>query len=314
MQEASYYEKLPDNYVRCLLCPHHCRIKDGSVGICRVRSNHGGVLYSDNYATACCIRFDPIEKKPLYHFYPGSMILSVGTVGCNFRCKFCQNWEISQTCVKDYPYLKEVSSDRIIAQAGERSDNAGIAYTYNEPTVWFEYMLEIAKKAKAKGMHNVSVTNGFIDPEPLSELLDYVDAFNVDLKAFTEDFYHKLASASLEPVKDTIKSISKAGKHLELTHLIVPGHNDNPADFEEMLKWIAGETGGDTPLHLSKYFPDYQLTSQFNPCHYPPVILRDSLQIPALCIYRQCKYQRRPQDLLPQMRQHGHRTERLYDL
>lgn len=265
MHAASYYIKTENDKVKCTLCPHMCVISEGKSGICRVRKNVDGELITEVFGKACCLRFDPIEKKPLYHFYPGSMILSVGSVGCNLRCKFCQNWEISQTCAEDYPYLKPVSADEIIAMTAQRSDNVGIAYTYNEPTVWFEFMLDIAKKAKEKGLKNVAVTNGYINTTPLAELLECLDAFNVDLKAFSDDFYKRVTGARVQPVKDAILMIRRHNKHLELTHLVVTGLNDQPEQFEQMVKWIGGELGPDTPLHLSRYFPNFELENKATP-------------------------------------------------
>jgi pyruvate formate lyase activating enzyme len=244
---------------------------DGKSGICRVRKNAGGQLVTEVYGKACCLRFDPIEKKPLYHFYPGRVILSVGSVGCNLRCKFCQNWEISQTCAEDYPYIKPVSIDEIIRMSKERDDNIGIAYTYNEPVVWFEFMTEIAKKSREAGMKNVMVSNGYINASPLSELLEYMDAFNIDLKGFTDDFYKRVTSARLQPVKDTIRMIRKHGRHIELTHLVITGLNDDEANFEAMVKWIGEETGPDTPLHLSRYFPNFEMENKATPL---PKLLR----------------------------------------
>jgi pyruvate formate lyase activating enzyme len=265
MHPASYSVQVQDNKVKCTLCPHLCVLAEGKAGICRVRKNEEGVLVTEVYGKACCLRFDPIEKKPLYHFYPGSVILSVGSVGCNLRCKFCQNWEISQTCAEDYPYLKPVRSDDIIKMARERQDNAGIAYTYNEPVVWFEFMMEIAGKAKESGLRNVMVSNGYINSTPLAELLELMDAFNIDLKAFTDDFYKRVTGARLQPVKETILMIRKHNRHLELTHLLITGLNDDERQFEEMVKWIGGELGPETPLHLSRYFPNFELENKATP-------------------------------------------------
>jgi pyruvate formate lyase activating enzyme len=242
-----------------------CVLSEGKIGICRVRKNYGGELVTETYGKACCLRFDPIEKKPLYHFYPGSVILSVGSVGCNLRCKFCQNWEISQTCAEDYPYLKPVAVGDLIKMAKERQDNVGIAYTYNEPIVWFEFMMDIARKSKEAGMRNVMVSNGYINTSPMVEILEVIDAFNIDLKAFTDDFYKQVTHARIQPVKDTIKMIRKNGRHLELTHLVVTGLNDDEAQFEEMVKWIGGELGPDTPLHLSRYFPNFEMENKATP-------------------------------------------------
>lgn len=263
--EAAYYQKLRDEKVQCLLCPHECRISPGNFGICRVRENSHGVLLAPTYEKACAVRFDPIEKKPLYHFFPGSQILSVGTVGCNLSCRFCQNWEISQCCSRDYPYLKPFPVKEALRLMNDRTDNVGIAYTYNEPTVFFEFMLALAKEVKSVGMRNVAVSNGYINPKPLEELLEYLDAFNVDLKAFTEEFYRRVTGASLEPVLQTIKAIRAKDKHLELTNLVVTGLNDSAESFEEMVKWIAGELGPGTPLHLSRYFPQYKMEAPSTP-------------------------------------------------
>jgi pyruvate formate lyase activating enzyme len=263
--EAAYYQKLRDNKVQCLLCPHECRINPGNFGICRVRENREGILNTTVFEKACAFRFDPIEKKPLYHFFPGGQILSIGTVGCNLHCKFCQNWEISQCCSKDYPYLKSLQMQEVMEMLQKREDNIGVAYTYNEPTVFFEYMLALAGKVKAAGLKNVAVTNGFINRYPLEQLLEYIDAFNVDLKAFTEDFYRRVARAKLKPIKETILSIHSKGKHLEITNLVVTGLNDKPGVFEDMVKWIASETGPATPLHLSRYFPAYQMDAPATP-------------------------------------------------
>ena len=262
MKQALYFEKLDGLKVSCNLCPHRCKLSEGQTGICRVRTNAGGTLQSDNYAKVCSTRFDPIEKKPLYHYYPGSLIYSVGSLGCNLHCKFCQNWEISQTCVEDYPYASHASPDDIVKDASGHHDNIGIAYTYNEPTVWYEFMLDIARLACEKGLKNVVVTNGFIEKQPLQQLIPLIDAFNVDLKAFTEDFYKKVSFASLKPVLDSIKLIKKEGKHLEITNLVITGLNDDENDFHSMVSWIADETGRDTPFHLSRYFPVYKLENK----------------------------------------------------
>ena len=240
--EAKYYIAKEAKKVQCTLCPHDCVLKPDQTGICRVRTNKGGKLYTDNYAKVCSLHLDPIEKKPLYHYYPGRNILSVGSVGCNLHCKFCQNYEISQTSVKDYSYLKEYSSEAIVELADCEPGNLGLAYTYNEPTVWFEYMLDIAWKAHESELKNVMVTNGFINQEPLKEVLAVIDAFSVDLKAFTETFYKHLTSASLKPVLESLKTIKASGRHFEITNLLVPDENDNENEFREMLKWMRYKT------------------------------------------------------------------------
>ncbi len=258
MKKADFYKKLDGQKVQCLLCPHQCVIQENKRGVCKVRKNFDGELISENYEKVCSMAFDPIEKKPLYHYFPGRIIFSVGNIGCNLNCQFCQNWEISQTSVDEYGYLRNSTQEEIVSSA-KRKNNIGIAYTYNEPTVWFEFMLEIAKLAAENELKNVMVTNGFINPEPLEKLLPYIDAFSVDLKAFTNEFYKQYTFSKIEPVKKSIKEIHKNNKHLEITNLIVTDLNDKKENFEEMVKWISGETGRDTVLHISRYYPTYKL-------------------------------------------------------
>ncbi|MCK4661780.1 MAG: AmmeMemoRadiSam system radical SAM enzyme [Bacteroidales bacterium] len=259
MKEAQFYINLDNNKIKCTLCPHNCIVDLNKRGVCGVRKNIKGKLVSEIYGKLCSLNFDPIEKKPLYHFFPGKIILSLGSIGCNFKCKFCQNNDISQSTIDDFPYLKEYSSDNIINIAVNQPNNTGIAFTYNEPTVWYEFMLEIAIKAKKNNLNTSMVTNGHINNKPLEELIDYMDAFNVDLKAFTNDFYKKQTSGNLEPVKETLKFIVSKNKHLEITNLIIPTLNDDPKIFEQMIKWISKELGENIVLHLSKYFPRYKM-------------------------------------------------------
>ncbi len=262
MREALFYKKKEGNAVKCYLCPHNCMIKDGKRGICNVRKNYGGTLYSENYGQMTALGFDPIEKKPLYHFHPGSIILSVGSFGCNFKCDFCQNWQISQSTIEEIGRTHKHSPEDILKIALNRKDNTGIAYTYNEPVIYYEFMLDTAKLARKKGLKNVMVTNGFINPEPLDELVDYIDAFSIDLKAFTEEFYKKYTSSRLEPVKEALKQISKNGNFIEITNLVIPGLNDNETKFNEMVQWISEELGRKTVLHISRYFPSYHSNIQ----------------------------------------------------
>jgi pyruvate formate lyase activating enzyme len=257
-REALWYKKMPSGKVICLLCPHQCLLNEGKSGICRVRTNQQGTLISDIYGKVSAMHSDPIEKKPLYHFYPGRSIFSIGTVGCNLHCRFCQNCEISQVSVRDAVALKSMTSEEIVEIASNIPNNIGIAYTYNEPAIWFEFVEETAKGAIQKGLKNVMVTNGFINPEPLEGMFEYIDAFSVDLKAFSESFYQKITNSSLAPVKKTLELIRKSGKHLEIVNLIIPGLNDDPVEFTEMVNWIAGSLGSETVLHLSAYFPRYQ--------------------------------------------------------
>lgn len=258
MKEALYYIAEGDRII-CNLCPHNCSIKDGAAGICKVRRNLDGKLYSENYGLLSAINFDPIEKKPLYHFFPDSVILSIGGVGCNMKCKCCQNWQISQTSAQDFPYSKSYSPDEIVKAANSRANNIGVAYTYNEPTVWYEYMLETAKLVHEAGLKNVMVSNGYINEYPLLELIKYLDAFNIDLKAFNEYFYKTQSGARLEPVKNTLRLLVKNGKHVEITNLVIPTFNDNEKEFIEMVSWISAELGKSTVLHLSRYHPMYKL-------------------------------------------------------
>lgn len=254
MREAMFYKKAAGGAVNCCLCPHHCKIAPGKVGTCKVRKNIDGKLYSINYGRVSSWAMDPIEKKPLYHFYPGSMIFSVGSIGCNFRCKFCQNWQIAQ--LTDIS-TQEISAAELIKAAKRQKGNIGIAYTYNEPTIWYEYVIECAKLARQEGLKNVLITNGFIEKEPLQEILPYIDAMNIDIKAFHEEFYKDLAFGSLSPVKRTVE-IAQAKCHVEITTLLIPGMNDRDQEIEKLAKWLSS-LRKDIPLHLTRYFPNYKL-------------------------------------------------------
>jgi pyruvate formate lyase activating enzyme len=214
---------------------------------------------ADTYGGISAIRFDPIEKKPLYHFHPGKEILSLGSLGCNLRCSFCQNWQISRAVAGDN-LGNTGKPEEIVTLAGTRSNNAGVAYTYNEPTVWYEFMIHTARRVREIGMKNVMVSNGYIAEEPLEELMECVDAFNIDLKAFSDDFYIKHTGARLAPVLNTLKNIRKKERHLEITCLIIPTLNDSASEFRKMIRWISTELGRGTVLHLSRYHPDYKMT------------------------------------------------------
>ncbi|MDN5347831.1 MAG: pyruvate formate lyase activating enzyme [Clostridia bacterium] len=251
---AAYYVKLPENKVQCRLCPHSCVLGPGQRGICRVRENVEGELETHNYGLCSSLALDPIEKKPLYHFYPGSTILSVGTVGCNFRCEFCQNWEISQA----EPEVTAVNPEELVRQA-IRVDSLGLAYTYSEPIVWFEFVLETSRLVREAGLKNVLVTNGFIRPEPLSELLEWTDALNIDVKGFNREFYRRVVHGNYEPVLRTAEAARARGCHVEITTLLVTGLNDNLDELEELVQWVKETLGEDTPLHFSRYFPQYKM-------------------------------------------------------
>jgi len=262
MFEAEFYKNIDNDKLQCNLCPHYCILENQQTGICKVIINHKGKLYSENYGKISAYSFDPIEKKPLYHFYPGKEIFSIGSVGCNLRCQFCQNHEISQNGVNNNRKLHELSALSLVNIALRNKKNIGIAYTYNEPLVFYEFMKDTALPAKQSGLKNVMVTNGFINIEPLNKILKFIDAFSVDLKSFTNDFYKKITFSKLQPVLDTLKMIKESGNFLEITNLIIPSLNDDIDVFENMLKWISRELGKDTVLHLSRYFPKYKMDIQ----------------------------------------------------
>lgn len=265
MHPASYFVNTLSRQVQCTLCPHYCKILPGEHGRCQTRTNKGGRLYSLSYGLISAVSTDPVEKKPLYHFLPGSSILSLGSLGCNLTCDFCQNCGISQPDPEAFSQYPEREPEDMVQKATLHRDNIGLAYTYNEPTVYYEYMLECAALIRSQGLKNVMVSNGFINKEPLRELLKYIDAFNIDLKSFRNDFYRQRATASLAPILETIESIASSKAHLELTFLIIPGHNDSRAEWEKMIMWIEAHCGADTILHVSKYFPRHRLNSPSTP-------------------------------------------------
>ena len=249
----------------CLLCPHYCKLREGQYGICRVRKNSGGEIVSDTYGVLSALALDPVEKKPLYHFFPGYNVLSAGSYGCNMRCDFCQNSGISQSGCEKSSMRDLVNPENLVLKALGCKNNIGIAFTYNEPVIWFEFIKDTSLLARQKGLHTILVSNGYVNPEPLSEIIEFTDAFNIDLKAFSEDFYRKLTGASVDPVKETLKKISSAGKHLEITTLIITGLNDDAEEMKKEADWIARELGSNTPLHLSRYFPSYKRENPITP-------------------------------------------------
>ena len=260
-KEAMFYEKEDHGKVHCFLCPHHCRIPEGGRGICGVRQNSSGILYTLNYGELSSVGVDPIEKKPLKRFHPGSFILSVGSIGCNLKCPFCQNHSIARVKPEEVNTLSS-SSEEIVEKAIflKSQGNIGVAYTYNEPTIWYEFVYETAKKAKENGLLNVLVTNGYISEEPLKKILPYIDAMNIDLKAYNAEFYRNVLKGGLEEVKAVIE-MAAAYCHVEVTTLVIPDWNDSPREIEEMAKWLASQSP-DIPLHLSRYFPRYELTDK----------------------------------------------------
>ncbi|MDD2533838.1 MAG: AmmeMemoRadiSam system radical SAM enzyme [Eubacteriales bacterium] len=255
LHEARYYICHPDCMVECQLCPHYCRIKPGQTGRCLGRLNLGGKLYAASYGQLSSVALDPIEKKPLRRFFPGSTILSVGAYGCNLNCEFCQNWHIALKHVATEYYAPEELVDLAIAE--KSNGNIGLAFTYNEPLITFEYVLDTCKLAKAAGLQTVLVTNGMINPDPMKELLPYVDAMNIDLKAFRPLFYHKICRGELEAVKRTIK-LSVPVCHVEITTLLIPGLNDEDAEIEAAAKWIAS-IDRLIPYHLTRHHPAYRM-------------------------------------------------------
>jgi pyruvate formate lyase activating enzyme len=255
---ALYFEK-QDKGIICTLCPHHCLVHEGKTGICKVRRNVGDQLMAETYGKLSVISFDPIEKKPLYHFHPGKMILSLGSIGCNMKCQCCQNWQISQSAAFDQPGKGTTDPADLIVMAQSRKQNIGIAYTYNEPTVWFEFMLDTAKLVHDTRLKNVMVSNGYLAVEPLRELIPFMDAFNIDLKSFSDEFYRKHTGARLDPVLQTLKEIRRTGRHLEVTYLVIPTLNDGEDQFRDMVGWIKLELGNNTVLHLSRYYPAYKM-------------------------------------------------------
>ena len=252
-----------DRYIVCRLCPHRCKIPSGKTGICGVRKNTGGEIELITYGVVSGHALDPVEKKPLYHFFPGHNILSIGSYGCNMRCDFCQNWHISQ----NHPENLKVNTsiENLVREAESTVNNIGIAFTYNEPVIWFEFMRDTALKFKENGFFTAMVSNGYVNREPLDEITEFIDAFNIDLKAFNESFYKKLTGADLESVKETLKHLVKKEKHLEITTLIIPGRNDDVNDMENQARWIAGELGEEVPLHLSRYFPMFKREDPVTP-------------------------------------------------
>lgn len=266
LKEAMHYKKLEENMVACRLCPHECIITPGKYGICRVRNNIEGTLYTHNYGKISALAMDPVEKKPLYHFFPGKYLLSLGTMGCNFRCSFCQNYHIAQQGIdgkENGNKLYEASEGYLLSLCRQEEDCVGIAYTYNEPSIWYEYVLDTARYIKAKGYRNVLVTNGYMSEKALSELLPYIDAMNIDVKGFTEEYYRNICGGSLEHVKHTVE-LAASACHVEVTTLIVPGHNDGKKEMDELTKWLASVKSS-IPLHLSRYFPMYRMKEEPTP-------------------------------------------------
>ncbi|RMH62817.1 MAG: AmmeMemoRadiSam system radical SAM enzyme [Zetaproteobacteria bacterium] len=260
---ARYWHRLENGRIQCDLCPRDCRLRPGQRGLCFVRqaSENGMVLTTYGRSSGFCI--DPIEKKPLNHFYPGSSVLSFGTAGCNLACRYCQNWDISKS--RAFDRLCDQASPSQIAEAAKRHGCTSVAFTYNDPVIFLEYAVDTAKACHARGIKTVAVTAGYIHPEPAREFFSHMDAANIDLKAFSENFYHRLCAGHLQPVLDTLAYVRTHTRcWLEVTTLLIPGHNDSVEEIRQLSRWIVAHLGEDTPLHFTAFHPDWRMT------HVPP--------------------------------------------
>ena len=255
-ESFTYYTPKEDGKIVCNLCQHACQLKEGQIGICGVNQNVNGELKTLVYGHPIALNVDPVEKKPLYHFLPGTSVLSFGTVGCNYKCPFCQNWDISQS--KEVNEQIEVSPEKMVALAVEHGA-ASIAYTYNEPTIFYPYAKDIGLLAKEKGIKNIFVTNGFESKEMVDDMATWVDAANIDLKSWDDKYYKKVLKGGLEEVKDTLRRMVRKGIWIEVTTLLIEGENDSDKDLQEMATFIADELGTHVPWHLSAFFPNYKM-------------------------------------------------------
>jgi len=254
---SPYFTPLDGGEIQCELCPRQCRVAKGKRGFCRVRENRGGKFYSLVYGNPCVIHLDPIEKEPFFHVLPGTTCLTLSTAGCNFQCKFCENWEISQAFPEEV-YSYDIPPDMAVKKAKEMGAHS-IAYTYAEPTIFFEYMFEIGHSAKQAGLLNVIHSNGFINQGPLRSLCTVLDAAHIDLKGFTETFYRELSSGQMAPVLETLKTLKQEKIHVEITNLVIPTKNDDMSVVREMCLWVKRELGADTPIHFSRFYPLHKL-------------------------------------------------------
>lgn len=258
MKQASYWShEEQGGSVVCRLCPNFCRIGESETGICRVRRNIGGVLFAEGYGKVSSMNIDPVEKKPLYHYLPGTDIFSIGGWGCNFRCLFCQNWSISQ----EFHDQGDTLSPEHIVKAAETHGTPSIAYTYNEPLIGLEFVVDCAHLARERGIRNVAVTNGYISKEAGADAIEAIDAFNVDIKSIDAGFYRRNCGGALEPVLDFCRAVMDAGRHIEITNLVIPGENDGGAEVERLAEWVAANLGRHVPLHLSAYRPMYKMSN-----------------------------------------------------
>lgn len=257
VREAAYYERLPENRVRCLVCPRKCVVADGQRGYCRVRENVGGTYYTIVYGRVCARHIDPIEKKPLFHFLPGTTAYSIATVGCNMACKFCQNWEISQEKPENVGAMNLTPDS--IADEAKRWGAPTIAYTYTEPTVFYEFMIDSVRAGHKQGVRSVMISAGYINEDPLRELAGELDAIKVDLKAHSQDFYADICSTSLKPVLETIVRVKASGTWLELVNLIIPTLNDTDQGIHRLCRWVLDNIGDEVPIHFTRFYPTYRL-------------------------------------------------------
>lgn len=259
--EARWWQKQDDGRILCTLCPRYCKIGEGQIGFCYIRQNIDGKLYSTGYGRPTGFAIDPIEKKPLNHFYPGSSILSFGTAGCNLGCKFCQNWSISKAKLDELNALY-VTPEEVVALA-KKYKTPSIAYTYNDPTIFGEYVIDISRLAKEENIKNVMVTAGYIDKEARKDVYRYIDAANVDLKAFTEQFYHKITFSHLNDVLDTLLWLkNETGIWFEITTLLIPDENDSDEEIKLMTEWIVKNLGDEVPLHFTAFHPDFKMRNK----------------------------------------------------
>jgi pyruvate formate lyase activating enzyme len=256
LHEAKFWKKGGER-LECFLCPHHCRIAPNKIGICGVRQNRNGRLYSLIYGRVSAMHVDPMEKKPLFHFHPGKPVLSLGSIGCNLRCLHCQNFSISQAKVGS-AHLNSLRPEEV-AQLARENGCRDVAFTYNEPTIWHEFSYDAFRLCRGQGISTIYVTNGFIEEEPLRELAPYLSAMNIDVKGFREEFYHHTCKARLSPVLEATRLAHELGVHVELTYLIIPGKNDNEDEIREFCRWVA-KLSSDIPVHFSRFHPDYQMT------------------------------------------------------
>ena len=256
-----YWQRLEDGRVRCDLCPRECKVRDGQRGLCFVRANEGGRMVLTTYGRSSGFCVDPVEKKPLNHFLPGTPILSFGTAGCNLTCKFCQNWNISKA--RQFDKLADRASPETIARAAEQTGSKSVAFTYNDPVIFLEYAVDVAEACHQRGIKTVAVTAGYISAEPRVEFFRHMDAANVDLKAFTEDFYRRLCSGRLGAVLETLEYLKhETDVWFEITDLLIPGENDSAAEIDALTRWVVDRLGPDVPVHFSAFHPDWKMTAK----------------------------------------------------